>query len=219
MSAKNILNVEFNQNGSCFSISTENGFAIYTTSPFQKKSQRTTNGGIERTAMYGRTNILGLLGGGKYPAYGQTKIILWDDHQQKQLTQFTFSSYVNSLSLTNKYIIISVEKKIFLFDFKTHEHITTMETGPNPKGMFVMSATDEFLAFPGDVIGEILLLNTITNQTIKIQAHTSEIACMTISDDGTLLASASKKGTLIRLLLFITFSLLILPRKQTGAWP
>ena len=199
MSARKILNVEFNQNGTCFSISTDSGFAIYTANPFPKKSQRTTNGGIEHTAMYGRTNILGLLGGGKYPAYGQTKIILWDDHQQKQLTQFNFLNYVNSLSLMNKFIIISVEKKIFLFDFKTHNHITTLETGPNPKGLFAMNPTGEYLAFPGVIVGEIYLFNTTTNETSKIQAHNSEIACMTISDDGSLLASASQKGTLIRL--------------------
>ena len=199
MSARKILNVEFNQNGTCFSISTESGFAIYTANPFQKKSQRTTNGGIEHTAMYGRTNILGLLGGGKYPAYGQTKIILWDDHQQKQLTQFNFLNYVNSLALIDKYIIISIEKKIFLFDFKTHDHITTLETGPNPKGLFTMNATGEYLAFPGVTVGEICLFNSTTNETSKIQAHTSEIACMTLSNDGTLLASASQKGTLIRL--------------------
>lgn len=194
-----ILNIEFNQNGTCFTISTDQGFSIYTTSPLLKKHSRSTNGGIESAVLYNRSNILGLLGGGKTPAYGQTKMVLWDDHQKKALTHFNFLDYITSISISQLHIIICVESKIFLFDFFTHDHIATLNTEHNPKGILAFDASGEHLAYPSVNVGEVAVYNTSTQHSSLIQAHHNDIACLTLSDDGALLATASTKGTLVRI--------------------
>ena len=70
-----ILNISFNQDNSCFSVSTEKGFKIYETIPFKKEYEKNMGGGIRLTEMYYRSNILAFVSGGDFPKYDQKKLI------------------------------------------------------------------------------------------------------------------------------------------------
>ena len=102
-----MLYVTFNQDSSCFAIGTEKGFKIYNSYPFKDNFERSNNrhiiidleGGIGIVEMLNRCNILALVGGGKNPKYAPNKVILWDDHQVKVISELRFTSYVKSIKL------------------------------------------------------------------------------------------------------------------------
>lgn len=79
---------------------------------------------------------------------------------------------------------------------------TIRETPPNQNGILALSvnAENSFLAYPGSsTIGEVQVFDAFNLQAkIVIHAHASPLAALVFNMAGTLLATASKKGTVIR---------------------
>jgi hypothetical protein len=56
-------------------------------------------GGIGIVEMLYKSNIVALVGGGKYPRYARNKVIIWDDNQSRVIADLSFNTYVKSLKL------------------------------------------------------------------------------------------------------------------------
>ena len=199
--SQSMLYVTFNQDASCFAIGTETGFRIYSSYPFKDNFYRNMNGGIGIIEMLYRTNILALVGGGKNPKYAPNKVIIWDDHQGKVIGELRFMSYVKNVKLKRDKIFIVTEPKIYVFTFNTFELLIDFETANNPKGLIAVSSSNNnsILAFPEkETIGSVMIKNFDSQKEIKINAHQSNLSCISLSQNGNLLATASEKGTLIR---------------------
>lgn len=82
------------------------------------------------------------------------------------------------------------------------ENIDTLETYDNPKGIIAISSylTSTVVAYPEKNKGIIAIkIYDKKMRTAVIQAHSSTIACISLNFEGTLVATASSKGTLIRI--------------------
>ena len=79
---------------------------------------------------------------------------------------------------------------------------TSIETGENPKTICSITTIKDsyILANPTKIDGLVEIHNILEkNKTIKIQAHESELDNILLNSDGSLLATASIRGTLIRI--------------------
>jgi hypothetical protein len=45
------------------------------------------------------SNILALVGGGKYPKHSRNKIIIWDDFQAKVMAELSFTTYIKNVKM------------------------------------------------------------------------------------------------------------------------
>lgn len=166
-------------------------------------------GGIGIVEMLKKTNILALVGGGRLPKYSKNKITIWDDHQGKIISQIRFNKDVLSVKMRTDSIIGILEDKIYIIHIQTLEIIDILDTLKNQNGIFAMS-NDDFdlsVAFPqaknkGKVkfISYNIEKNNFNKNITKIfNAHETNIAYITMNNKGTLLVTASDKGTYIRL--------------------
>jgi len=79
---------------------------------------------------------------------------------------------------------------------------TIRDTPPNPHGLCALSPNNDYcyLAYPGSsTIGEVQIFDAYNLQAkTMIPAHDSPLAAISFSSTGTLIATASEKGTVIR---------------------
>ncbi|KAL2945444.1 Autophagy-related protein 18a [Bienertia sinuspersici] len=214
-----LLHVSFNQDFGCFASGTDRGFRIFNCDPFREIFRRDFDrgGGIGKVEMLYRCNILALVGGGPDPQYPVNKVMIWDDHQSRCIGELSFRSEVRGVRLRRDRIVVVLEQKVFVYNFADLKLLHQIETSPNPKGLCEVSqsAGKLVLVCPGLRKGQVRVEQYVSRKTKFIMAHDSRIACFALTQDGGLLATASSKGTLVRI--FNTFDGALLQEVRRGA--
>ncbi|KAE8693745.1 Autophagy-related protein 18a [Hibiscus syriacus] len=207
-----LFHLSFNQDHGCFAVGIDHGFRIYNCDPFREIFRRDFDrgGGIGVVEMLFRCNILALVGGGPDPQYSPTKVMIWDDHQSRCIGELSFRSEVRSVRLRRDRIAVVLEQKIFVYNFSDLKLLHQIETIANPKGLCAVSQGSGSLVLvcPGLQKGQVRVEHYASKRTKFIMAHDSRIACFALSQDGHLLATASTKGTLVRIYNTVDGSLL-----------
>ncbi|XP_010259664.1 PREDICTED: autophagy-related protein 18a isoform X2 [Nelumbo nucifera] len=215
----NLLHISFNQDHGCFAAGTDHGFRIYNCDPFREIFRRDfdNGGGIGVVEMLFRCNILALVGGGPDPQYPINKVMIWDDHQSRCIGELSFRSEVRAVRLRRDRIIVVLEQKIFVYNFADLKVLHQIETIANPKGLCAVSQMSGSLVLvcPGLQKGQVRVEHYGSKRTKFIMAHDSRIACFALTQDGRFLATASTKGTLVRI--FNTFDGTLLQEVRRGA--
>ncbi|KAG9140823.1 hypothetical protein Leryth_025225 [Lithospermum erythrorhizon] len=197
-----LFSVSWNQDYGCFAAGTSQGFCIYNSDPFKETFRRDMkNGGFGIVQMLFRCNILALVGGKSNTQYPPNKVIIWDDHQSRCIGEFSFRSEVRGVKLRRDRVVIVLEHKIYVYNFMDLKLLHQIETVANPRGLCCLShqRNTSVLACPGLRRGQVRVEHFGLTTTRLINAHDSQIACLTLSMDGLLLATASTRGTLIRI--------------------
>jgi WD40 repeat protein len=194
--------VGFNQNYQCFACGTTTGFVIYNADPFKETFRRDfPNGGIGYVEMLFRCNILALVGGGTNPRYPPNKVMIWDDHQNRCIGELSFRSEVKAVKLRRDRVVVVLEHKIYVYDFSHLKLLDHIETIANVKGLCALcpDPSNTVLVCPGLQKGYLRIELYDIKRMSLISAHDGNLGCFALSFDGKLLATASEKGTLIRI--------------------
>lgn len=136
--------------------------------------------------------------------------MIWDDHQSRCIGELSFRSEVKGVRLRRDRIVVVLAHKIFVYNFADLKVLHQIETIANPTGLCEVSHVSGtmVLACPGLQKGQIRVEHYASKRTKFIMAHDSRIACFAITQDGRLLATASSKGTLVRVFNTLDGSLL-----------
>lgn len=177
-------------------------------------------GGIGGIEMLFRCNLLALVGGGSSPHYPPNKVLIWDDRLGRPIGELSFRQRVLTVRLRRDRICVALRDRVYVYNFGNLELLDTIMTGHNGLGLLCIS-TDAggsgggvgssnsngggkddngmVLACPSVVRGQVRVELYGYRKQILIDAHESPLAAMALTVDGSLLATASEKGTLIRL--------------------
>ena len=200
------LYLSFNQDSSLFCIGTNKGFRVFTSNPFKCVGKRDISGGIGIVEILNNTNIFALVGTEENLKFGPNKVILWNELKQKVENQLIVSNNVKNIKIKRTKIFIIEENNILVFTLGNYEKIDSLKTFTNKIGIFGISLDPKInmISYPSPDAGKIITKdydNKIEGDFIvsEINAHKNEIIALVMNYDGSLIASASERGTIIKI--------------------
>jgi WD40 repeat protein len=209
-----ILNLSFNQEASHLACCTEQGDVIYSlNSALQKQFNNKRDGGVGLVELYGKSNIYFLTGGGANPFSSRDSIIMYDEKKKKNIYQIDMNDTVKNIKIAGSKLLVVLEKNLTVFDFKLENGISvngTKVTYANPYGICAINKNNDdvlVIASLGSKKGEVAIWKPETSVYHLIEAHKNNIEAIAINNDGTLMATASETGTLIKVFSTESFKL------------
>jgi len=204
----NLRSLRFNQDMSAFSAAFEDGGRVFS-----------VEGGIREQAHYSadqvgslgtmellhNTNIVAMVAGGRRPKFADNTLMIYDDAAGEMVLEITLSAPILAVRMKRDKIVIVTRNQISVFSFPHRPRkLFSMDTRENPLGLCEVSPQRELLVLPGFKTGSIQLVDLscteqkVSSAPVVVNAHKSALVCLAVSQDGGMVATASSKGTLIR---------------------
>lgn len=136
------------------------------------------------------------------------------------ICEMTFATSILAIRMNRKRLVVVLEDQMYMYDIQNMKLLYTIETSPNPTAICALSPSSEncYLAYPlpqktasapahvppnsthiSPTSGEILLFDAAKLEAINVvEAHKSPLSCIIFNNEGTVMATASDKGTIIR---------------------
>lgn len=120
-----------------------------------------------------------------------------------EICNYSYSNSILAVKLNRQRLIVCLEESLYIHNIRDMKVLHTIrDTPPNPQGLVALSINNDncFLAYPGsNQIGEVQIFDTINLRAVTmIPAHDNPLAAITFNAQGTKIATASEKGTVIR---------------------
>jgi len=171
------------------------------------------------------TSLIALVGAADQPSSSPRKLQIVNTKRQSMICELLFPSSILAVKLNRKTLVVVLEVEIYIYDISTMRLMHVIETSPNPNAICALSPSSDpsYLAYPSPTpsptastssasapassststapaaSGDVLIFDTrLLAVTNIVRAHKAPLAHISLNSTGTLLATASEKGTVIR---------------------
>lgn len=210
MNKEKILFMGMNNKKTLILVGTDAGYIVINFISMEIILRKKFFGGIGPIDCLETSNIIAMTGGGLFPYFPQNKLIVWDENVEQIKAEISLKQEIKNIKFKHEFLFVITDNKIYVYSFFENLTLKMIKTTIyNPKGIFETNSIDEpsyfaYLSSEGVIKAEnkdgiIYIYNLSNNNQSIISAHTSPIQCMKFNYKGNLFATASEKGTLIRI--------------------
>ncbi|KAI8868557.1 WD40 repeat-like protein [Ramicandelaber brevisporus] len=213
----------FNQDCSCLAVGSSGGFSIHGVDPPGRYFVHSGEpiGCVELLFSTSLVAISASFSNGK------RELRLMNTKRNSIICKLDFPTSILALRMNRRRLAVVLEEQLYIYDIAKMELKTMIDTAFNPLGVCAMSSVGDqlYIAFPGSTSsldnadgsmkqspinaaalsaagcgnGTVVIFDAIACAPVTIiPAHKAPITALAISPDGTLLATASEKGTVVR---------------------
>jgi len=217
----------FNQDYSCFVCGTTSGFRVYTASPVCEVHRREHSSNfqprsVSLIAMLFKTNIFAMVtvADDDPSANGANKVQIWDDQKGKFVGELRSRNEVKGVVLRRDVIAMVCEYAIYVYTCDKLRVILHLTTNANPRGLCVLAPASDpwILCCPGQSTGAVRVqVGQDDHATHVFTAHNTALAGLALNSTGSLVATASEMGTVVKV--FQTVDGQLLYRLRRSARP
>lgn len=198
----------FNGPEDLFAAATKQGFNIYRTDPFALTTQRAIPGGLLIAELLESSNLMAII-----PTGSPNTVHIWDDREQAVVAQLRFEhiSPLRAVRIRRDVLVCVLQNQVRVYLLCSNLSLVhEYQTIDNPKGLIALSGDSQAcFAIPARKVGWIQLINLGSLDTststwsakpkhLIISAHSAQLNCLAMNKEGTLVATSSTTGTLIR---------------------
>ncbi|THW48723.1 WD40 repeat-like protein [Aureobasidium pullulans] len=202
-----VLSVAFNNDCTRFACGMEDGLRVFRAKDCIrtiKEAPRPGHGLAIVEALDDR--YAALVGGGRLPNSSPNKLEFWDLVEKKKLKELNFGEPIVAVRVTAKYCIVVLVDRSISLEYAKDTNTGAINLG-SVKGLY-KTASNPFglccirgdaLALPGETPGQVQVLTLSSKDKKVFKAHEGDLRQMAMSKDGTIIATASRQGTIIRI--------------------
>jgi autophagy-related protein 18 len=196
-----IYYVDFNQDCTSLAIGTKTGYRLFslhsvdTLDPIYSTTEFEDIHIVERLFSSSLVAIVGLS--------SPRKLRICHFKKGTEICNYSYSNSILSVKLNRMRLVVCLEDSLHIHNIRDMKVLHTIrDTPPNSSGLCSLSTNSDncYLAYPGSsTIGEVQIFDAINlHSKTMIAAHDSPLAALAFSHQGTRIATASEKGTVIR---------------------
>ncbi|XP_078037094.1 autophagy-related 18a isoform X2 [Augochlora pura] len=131
------------------------------------------------------------------------KLIVCHFKKGTEICNYSYSNTILAVKLNRLRLVVCLEESLYIHNIRDMKVLHTIRDTPrNLAGLCTLSINSDncYLAYPGsNTIGEVQIFDTINLQAKNmIPAHDSPLAALAFCPNGTKVATASERGTVIR---------------------
>ncbi|XP_028160728.1 WD repeat domain phosphoinositide-interacting protein 2 isoform X2 [Ostrinia furnacalis] len=131
------------------------------------------------------------------------KLIVCHYKKGTEICNYSYSNTILAVKLNRSRLIVCLEESLHIHNIRDMKILHTIrDTPPNPRGLCALSPCVEhcYVAYPGSsAVGEVQIFDAVhLNAKCVISAHDSPLVALAWSMCGRRLATASERGTVIR---------------------
>lgn len=120
-----------------------------------------------------------------------------------EICNYSYSNTILAVKLNRARLVVCLEESLYIHNIRDMKVVHTIrDTPPNPSGLCALASDSDhcYLAYPGSArVGEVQIFDAVNLRAqTMIPAHDSPLAAIAFSPSGCEVATASEKGTVIR---------------------
>lgn len=199
--AEELLYVQFNQDFTSLGVGTNNGWALVSVSTpdnLDRIHEQAATDGVQIVERLFSSSLVAIVS-----LQSPRKLRVCHFKKNNEICNYSYANTILAVRLNRARLVVCLEEMLYIHNIRDMKILHTIRDTPqNPKGLLALSvnADNSYLAYPGSAsTGQVQVFDAFNLQAkIVIHAHASPLAALAFNMSGTLLATASQKGTVIR---------------------